>query len=153
VPATLHRKEEIYTGPFLEAAPDLLVTMDNYTTEVMAELGGDSLFTPNSDRNGTHNLDGLFIARGPGIMPGETVDAHLLDVAPTAVHLAGLPIPTETDGEVLLRLFEPGAPPRQRSIQQQPGRITELEETQGQQLTAAEQAQVEQQLRDLGYLS
>lgn len=153
IPVCLHRKEDIYSGPFLAEAPELLVAMDDYTTEVMAELGSASLFAPNRARNGTHTMDGVFIARGPGITPGKTVDAHLLDIAPTAVHLTGLPIPAETDGNVLLQLFHENAPPSQRTIRLQPSRVSELADTMGEQLTAEEQAQVEQQLRDLGYLS
>lgn len=150
IPVTLHRKEDIYSGPFLLDAPELLVAMDNYTTEVMAEMGSETLFAPNKARNGTHTLDGIFIAQGPGIRAGQTINANLVDIAPTAVHLAGVPIPEETDGEVLLRMYTETAVARQREIK---WASTYLNDKDSQILTEEEQAQIEKQLRDLGYLA
>lgn len=150
VQVTLHRKEDIYSGPFLDEAPDLLVAMDDYTTEVMAELGSNSLFAINKARNGTHNRDGLFIARGPGIRAGLTVNANLVDIAPTIVHLAGIAVPEETDGEVLLSMYAGTATTRQRDVKWE---SAHLDDSVGQSYTKQEEAQVEEQLRDLGYLS
>ncbi|HEY63970.1 MAG TPA: hypothetical protein G4O02_05310, partial [Caldilineae bacterium] len=93
VPVRLFRKEEIYNGPFLQDAPDLIVVMDNYQTEVMAELGFGDLFNPNPIRSGTHTPEGLFIAWGPGIPAGKQMDAGLMDIAPTVLHLLGVPVP------------------------------------------------------------
>ncbi|UCC62813.1 MAG: alkaline phosphatase family protein [Anaerolineae bacterium] len=145
----VHRKEEVYSGPFLEDAPDLIVAMDSFTTEVMAELGSDSLFVPSDFRSGTHTPQGLFIAMGPGIPAGRSLDAGLMDVAPTVLHLMRAPVPAETDGQVLLNLFEKESEPRQRVIVHEKAGLVQRV---GEVYTAEELAQVEQQLRDLGYL-
>ena len=150
VPVILQRKEDVYSGPFLAEAPELLVAMDDYTTEVMAELGSGTLFTPNQARNGTHDMNGLFIARGPGIRAGQMINANLVDIAPTVVHLAGIPVPEETDGDVLLPMYAETAGPRQREIE---WASTDLSRIDSQVLTEEEQGQVEKQLRDLGYLA
>jgi predicted AlkP superfamily phosphohydrolase/phosphomutase len=152
VPVTLHRKEAIYSGPFLAEAPELLVAMDNYSTEVMAEMGGGQLFVTNEARNGTHTMDGLFIAQGPNIPAGVTADANLIDIAPTALHLLDVPIPTETDGDVLRRIFSDEAEMKQRPVQTKAAGLENAAEQMGTELTAEEQAMVEQQLRSLGYL-
>lgn len=52
--------------------------------------------------SGEHHPDGIVILAGHGIRPGvELVDASILDVAPTILALAGLPIPADMDGRVL----------------------------------------------------
>ena len=51
---------------------------------------------------GCHRSNGIFIAWGPDIQPGGQVQgAALIDVAPTALHLLGQPVPVEMDGHVL----------------------------------------------------
>ena len=149
VKITLYRKEDIYKGPFLAEAPEIIVVMDDYTTEVMAELGSGELFVPSRTRSGTHTPEGLFIAYGPEIPEGVNVSPGIMDIAPTTLHLMDVPIPEETDGRVLLELFKEGSPPAQRPIRFEPSPIARhtVEE-----YTEEEQAQVEKQLRDLGYL-
>lgn len=149
VSVILRRKEEVYSGPFLDDAPDLLIAMDDYTTQVMAELGSTSLFVPSDLRSGTHTPEGLFIARGPGIPAGQQMDAGLMDIAPTVLHLTGVSVPQEADGQVLMNLFTQEAELRQRPvIRGSAGVGLGHEEA----YTAEELAQVEKQLRDLGYL-
>ncbi len=149
VSLAVHRKEEIYSGPFLADAPELILVMDDYATEVMAELGGGALFAPSDFRSGTHTLEGLFVARGPGVPAGRRMDAGLMDIAPTVLHLLGVPVPEETDGRVLLDLFSEDAEPRRRPV----ARETALGgRSGGQAYTDEEMEQIEKQLRDLGYL-
>lgn len=148
IPVHVHRKEDVYTGPFLAEAPELFIAMDDYATEVMAEMGG-GLWGTHPARNGTHTLEGVLIARGPGIPVGLRPQANLIDIAPTTVHLAGIPVPKEMDGEVLLSLFAPDAQPAQRPVQKV---SIGLETGEGIAYTDDEAAQVEERLRDLGYL-
>ena len=45
---------------------------------------------------------GVFLCRGPGIRQNYRVaGAHVFDVAPTVLHLLGLPMGEDFDGEVL----------------------------------------------------
>ncbi|MFQ6057993.1 MAG: alkaline phosphatase family protein [Anaerolineae bacterium] len=149
VSVQLDRKERIYNGPFLQEAPDLIVAMDDYRTEVMAELGFRDLFDPDPIRSGTHTPEGLLIAKGPGIPAHQRLDAGLMDIAPTVLHLAGVPVPKEADGQVLLDLFEEDAEPRRRSVVRE---LAGIGEGAGEAYTAEELAQVKKQLQDLGYL-
>ncbi len=48
--------------------------------------------------------------RGIRALPAATLEATLLDVAPTALHLLGLAVPRETDGRVLLEFLESPGP-------------------------------------------
>lgn len=148
VPVGLHRKEEVYSGPFLDEAPELFISMDNYSTEVMAELG-EKLWEK-SKRSGTHTMEGVLIVKGPGISPGLSFDAGLMDIASTVVHLAGIPVPEETDGQVLLPMFIEGSSPRVRPVEKV--RLG-IEVGEGIAYSDEDAAQVEERLRDLGYLA
>lgn len=147
----VHRKEEIYSGPYLADAPEAIIEMDSYATEVMAELGSDELLRPNTARNGTHTLDGLFIANGPDIDAGATRDAHLFDLAPTVLHMSNIPVPTTIDGRVLQSIFKESSPIHTRAVRTASD-DTDVDER-ATVLSDDEQAQVEKQLRDLGYLN
>ncbi|MBW7896736.1 MAG: alkaline phosphatase family protein [Opitutaceae bacterium] len=59
-----------------------------------------------------HSPFGLFVLRGPGIKAGERIHgATLLDIAPTLLHLYGLPVGRDMDGKVLVNCFAaPTAP-------------------------------------------
>ncbi|MEM0965768.1 MAG: alkaline phosphatase family protein [Verrucomicrobiota bacterium] len=54
-----------------------------------------------------HSPYGIFCLKGPGIQKGERIfGASLLDIAPTLLHLYGLPVGRDMDGKVLLNCFE-----------------------------------------------
>lgn len=58
-----------------------------------------------------HRAQGLFAAAGPGIARDALVPgATLLDVAPTLLHLLGLPAGADMDGRVLTAALAPGSP-------------------------------------------
>lgn len=145
-----YRKDDIYHGPFMDAAPELIVEMDDYATQVMAELGSATLCEPTAERSGTHTREGVLIAAGPGIRPGAALSAGLMDVAPTVLHLMGSPVPAESDGQVLVDLFEADADARRRPIET----ATLAAAGAGGETvySDAELSQIEQQLRDLGYM-
>jgi len=142
-------KEDIYAGPHLVSAPELTLVVDDFNTMVMAELGSGTLFDEDINWSGTHNQDGLFVASGPSIVDGIRIDLDLVDIAPTILHLAGLPIPAESDGEVRSEVFRHDSSAFLQPVNGAP--VTSF--TQPNKLLSAEaQAEVEQQLRRLGYL-
>ncbi len=58
-----------------------------------------------------HRHFGIFCLSGPGIRKDDRVyGASLLDIAPTVLHLFGLPVGRDMDGKVLTTALEPGAP-------------------------------------------
>lgn len=61
------------------------------------------------DRSGTHANapDGLILAVGAGIRPGARLaGASVLDVAPTLLYLAGLPVGRDMEGRVLAEMID-----------------------------------------------
>jgi predicted AlkP superfamily phosphohydrolase/phosphomutase len=58
--------------------------------------------TPQLPRSGEHLPHSLLVVRGPGIPGGARVtDGHVIDIAPTLLHLLGTPVPDALDGRPL----------------------------------------------------
>jgi hypothetical protein len=73
----------------------------------LEELFACDLPTP---KEGMHHPRGLLIMCGPGVRRGfELRDVSPLDIAPTILHLLGIPIPSVMKGRVLSEAFE-GSP-------------------------------------------
>jgi len=114
----VYRREEVYEGPHVEEAPDIIFVIDNFECEVDPKLGHPKVFEerPSDPRwTGTHKRNGVFMAYGPDIREGHRIEgARITDVAPTILHLLGAPIPGDVDGKVLLEIFEEGSEAAER---------------------------------------
>jgi predicted AlkP superfamily phosphohydrolase/phosphomutase len=145
----IYKREEVMEGPQSSDAPDLLPVCREYSYEL-----SDGLYSPGvlDDYRGLprgfHHMDGVFGIAGPGVEPKGDLRAHLLDVMPTALHLAGLKIP-EVDGKVLTDLLprDLGAPRIEAMDLPLAGEGAESTP-----YSAEEEAQIEESLRNLGYL-
>ena len=111
----IHRGADLYHGPNLDAAPDIVCVKDSRYHVVTADwqdgddivvaLGGKMHFV--SDQSGQHDLNGVLFAQGPHIRAGRQVqNAHLMDMAPTILYTLDEDIPDVMDGRVLENLFE-----------------------------------------------
>lgn len=89
-------REEVYEGPHLEDAPDIVLIPRDYKYDVSGSIV--DTFRQYSHKN--HKPEGILISnRDLDINPDER--ASIYDVAPTVAAALGLPVDTETDGEVL----------------------------------------------------
>ncbi|MCA9870635.1 MAG: alkaline phosphatase family protein [Anaerolineae bacterium] len=104
------RREELYSGRYLERLPDLVVEADypDMFKPHGAYHGHAAVRNLSAEEmrqraiTGCHRMNGVFIAWGPDVQPGSLVaDAALIDVAPTVLHMLGQPAPQEMDGRVL----------------------------------------------------
>lgn len=144
----VYRREEIYQGPYQDAAPDLAVYIEEGAWDHSRDFHGPPFrpFTSGpKSRSGSHRSQGMFILSGAGIRCREgTATAHIQDLAPTILHLLGLSIPDDFDGRPLLEYL---------SLERDPvyAAATDAEVNESG-YSPSEEAAVEQHLRDLGYL-
>jgi predicted AlkP superfamily phosphohydrolase/phosphomutase len=120
------RREEIYMGPYVEKAPDLLIRwqedIDIHGIKLKKAASRREIrpFIPGEDHrviSGDHRLHGVFMGKGPQLKKGfKGQNMKILDLAPTILYLMGLVIPTDMDGRVLSEVldesFIASSPPR-----------------------------------------
>jgi predicted AlkP superfamily phosphohydrolase/phosphomutase len=116
------RREEVYSGPCVEQAPDIVVKWGfhqgySYAFKLSSkspDLHWIRQVNPHqpenlqfySGKSGTHRDDGIFLAIGPHVRAAHTVHgARIIDLAPTILHLLDVPIPGDMDGRVLQEVF------------------------------------------------
>jgi predicted AlkP superfamily phosphohydrolase/phosphomutase len=140
--------DQVVSGPHARRGPDLHIVMDGYRTIAFPLFATDSKIVTRQIRgdSGCHRKHGIFIARGPEVEAGKQVDdARIQDLAPTILHLMGLPVLDDMDGRVLAEALTTSRPVERRSA----GLADEGSDAE---LSAEETAEVEDRLRALGYL-
>lgn len=145
----VYRGRDVYAGPFVEDAPDLLLFLDNYLSDLNTGLGSGKIWGPSGRLSGVHHPDGVIILHGPGVRQGQHLDANIVDVAPTVLHALDAPVPEDCDGHPLNEAFDPRSDFRRRSPRQ-----VQFTKERGGELawTESEESQVVKRLQDLGYL-
>lgn len=93
---------QIYSGPYLRRGPDIIFLTNNF---VVGVKDSNTLFDIH-EQGSYHELTGIFLAYGKCIRKGKKLDAKIYDIAPTILHIFGLPIPEDMDGKVLTEIFE-----------------------------------------------
>ncbi|NWG03347.1 MAG: alkaline phosphatase family protein [Syntrophaceae bacterium] len=144
----VYQREDIYWGPHLKMAPDIaFIPHGDYTLNDRVK---DKIFKRSRVGQSSHRLEGILILQGPGIKKGKIIEgAHVMDVAPTALYLLGLPVPQDFDGKVLTEALEPEAlkasPIRTEDI---PLEIDAAEFA----MTEAEEKEMRKKLQGIGYM-
>ena len=92
-------REEAFSGPYEGCAPDVsIMPADGLSISI---LRSEDAFRPRETVRGNHRFDGIFIAAGPGVRPGEQVeDVSILDVTPLILRALGLAAPDDLDGRL-----------------------------------------------------
>jgi predicted AlkP superfamily phosphohydrolase/phosphomutase len=105
------RAGEYFSGPHAENLPDIIAILDpDYGCSLhLSHYSSDVTRRVEVDGPAKHRSEGIFLAAGPGITasaaprPGLRIE----DVAPTALHLLGLPVPSDMDGRALAEILVP----------------------------------------------
>jgi predicted AlkP superfamily phosphohydrolase/phosphomutase len=111
--ARASRREDLFEGPYVDDIPDILLELHPAYTggsalqgSLVTALSLDEL----SAYSGSHSPEGLFVFNGPAVRRGHRLEgAHIQDLAPTLMHIMGLPVASWMDGRVLASVFEPAA--------------------------------------------
>jgi len=119
----IYRREEIYWGPKLRMAPDLiLVPRAGYEIRGLLPDKFEDVRPVKGMiyKTGTHAsheaLKGFLALYGPGVKEGSWVNACVYDIAPTVLHVLGLPVLSNMDGEVLVRAFKENSDVAKRPV-------------------------------------
>src|SRR4051812_17687280 len=150
----VYEGEELYSGPHAHLAPDLTVVLHDwrYRTIGLHDFTTNRLISPAFGPTGDHRMEGVLIAAGPPFRPGATPErADLLDIAPTILHLLGVPVPADMDGRVLTEILDPDRVPVAATSEGANG-VAEVTEPVAAAYTEEEDAAIQQRLADLGYL-
>jgi len=145
-------REEAFPGPHSHLAADLTLVLRDFG--FVSVTRSEAIVRTRRDVAGVHNPRGIFIAAGPGIRRGETVnDLSILDVTPALMHSLGEPVPQEFDGRLPVEIFEPAHAVRPAAAVPA-RRIHAPDEVPAEAavMDAEGEATVMQRLRALGYL-
>lgn len=101
-------REEVYKGPYVSKAPDLIIVPESGYQIVGSLSNPESIWGKcPMGREAFHERYGIFLVYGPNIKKcAQIQDAKIYDIAPTILHIFGLHIPKDMDGRVLKEIFE-----------------------------------------------
>jgi predicted AlkP superfamily phosphohydrolase/phosphomutase len=101
----VHRPQDIYSGPYVDEAPDLLLYLDDLSWRLGQDIGNAELHSFDTEigpDDSVHAQMGMIALRVPGEKPSRLEGAHLMDVAPTVLELLDVPTPEQMEGRSLL---------------------------------------------------
>jgi hypothetical protein len=101
---------------------------------------------PEISEEGSHRHNGVLFMHGKGLkraVPG--FSPYLIDLAPTILHILGLPVPADMDGRVLQEIFSNTQPVK---YEERDNSLVQDAEDYNEQTTEL----IEQRLKGLGYL-
>ncbi|MGD9145187.1 MAG: alkaline phosphatase family protein [Anaerolineae bacterium] len=107
------RREEIYSGPYIDRTPDLIVQTRGweYMAFGHADFGSNKLVEPITGLSGHHRPDGVLILSGAGVKQDAGLEgASIMDLTPTILHALGVDVPQDLDGRVLSEAFAASSP-------------------------------------------
>jgi len=148
-----HRREDLYSGPHMHQAPDIVLDLHNGYNITNAFFADDCV-TPRDEVRGCHHREGIFVAFGDGVEREKSLVSapSLMDVMPTALHYLGCAVPADCDGRVLREIFDRHSETAKRSTRYQDTEHSETHTGPHGDLSDKEEAEIEERLRVLGYL-
>lgn len=102
-----YKREELYEGPYLRLAPDIQFLTRDLSILPRGDFFVDGLYRETSEHTpALHRRNGILFMKGQGIKKAASInDARIEDLAPTIIHMYGMPVPEEMDGKVLIDCF------------------------------------------------
>jgi predicted AlkP superfamily phosphohydrolase/phosphomutase len=145
-------KEEIYNGPHFDDAPDIcfLPRDMRYLTLGNMDFNSNEFIVDAFGNSGGHRMNGVFMACGPNLKSGREVEQiSICDVAPSLLYRLGMGIPDDFDGRVATGIFSDDYL-KKNEVRMVPAALKER--TPDPVFTPEEENELEERLRDLGYL-
>jgi len=151
----IFRKEEIYHGPHLKEAPDIIFFPKGFEIAAFGEyeFASNRILDYSWGVSGSHRMEGLLMMKGKRIQQGVTLEgSQIIDLAPSILYLLNLPIPNSMDGKVLQKAF------LNKVLQEEPIRFVEeggpSSDFHPKDIYSdEEEEELKKQLKNLGYLT
>jgi predicted AlkP superfamily phosphohydrolase/phosphomutase len=96
----VYRSDEVYEGPYVEAAPDVVFDQTP-GVHTSGAIGDNPVFESVSHWSAENVRTGLFLAHGPDVDGTVEGPVPITAVAPTVLHSVGAPVPTDVDHDPL----------------------------------------------------
>ncbi len=146
------RREELYQGPHLDWAPDLILRPKDERNIFfgLADFGSNITVDTVYRYSGMHRDHGMLMMKGKPVRKGARIEgANIVDLAPTILYALGLPIPQDMDGRPLREAFQEEYVKSLSPAYSEIGSGRELKDTG---YTEEGEKEIEERLRGLGYL-
>jgi predicted AlkP superfamily phosphohydrolase/phosphomutase len=117
----VYRREELFEGPYVARAPDLLLELEldgGYSYNLQPSSGAprgigawrklaadEYLGRKGRSLPGSHRSHGLYVAHGPRVAASGEISAHIADATATLLARMGVAIPSEAKGRVLFEIL------------------------------------------------
>lgn len=104
------RREDVYDGPEVAKAPDIIIATEENGFLQSTGLGAHRVLEDSQPyRSGSHRQYGIVAVVGPMVKAGGRLDApvDMVDLFPTLLHMLDLPIPEGQDGSCIQAVFDP----------------------------------------------
>lgn len=145
----MYKREEIFSGPYLERLPDIFLEPNEGYAFHTPLIKNMKIFhkvdVEHFDRVGTHDLNGILVIKGNNIKSQASIQADIVDLAPTVLAVLGLPIPKHMDGRVLEEAFI-----ERPEITVKDMGVPDIFKSEGH--SEDDEREIEKRLKDLGYL-
>jgi len=113
----VYKREDLYFGPFLDEAPDIILSIKNRSYRVKGGLEKQAKsiksFFEDPDwksGSGTHRMNGIFMMKGHGIKKGIRLKGtKITDIPSTILYLMGIKISKDSDGQVIRDALDSGS--------------------------------------------
>jgi predicted AlkP superfamily phosphohydrolase/phosphomutase len=166
----IYTREQVYSGPHAGRGADILFipTRMEYFGFGEYEFGANTVIEPMMRGiSGTHRMNGVLVMHGLPILPGITLGRDrvepinlgapkglppqpwLADLAPTILHLMGVPVPEDMDGRVIVEAIRPEYASLQALVRDGTSDGEQVPEAE---LSDADRAAITERLRSLGYV-
>jgi predicted AlkP superfamily phosphohydrolase/phosphomutase len=148
----VHLREELYRGPYVDEAPDLVFLPRDMRYKALGTLDftSNTFSFPVYGNSGDHRLDGIFLGVGPSFRRAVRLDQlSIMDVAPTVLYLLGLGVPNQMDGRVMMDALA------EERLIEHPVEHTDLEllgRAAGSALTVEDSEDIKRRLEGIGYI-
>jgi predicted AlkP superfamily phosphohydrolase/phosphomutase len=125
-------REEVYGGDLIHKMPHLVYSLEGYAYEPFPSFeSGEPLRTFKGEFKGWHREEGILLVSGPDFVSGPQDELSIADVAPTVLHIFGLPVSDEMDGRVARGFFKEGSAPFEDDVKLSHGAEVEAKRVKG----------------------